>query len=579
MRTPRTLALALAALATSIGAVVVPAASTALADVTGAVAPTSVAFTATYENDTSASTTVTLTGSGTGPALVVSGPATISGPDPTSFKVTADHCNGMSLGAGDTCTVSVAAKPQDIGALSGTLVIPDNSPGGEEDVPLTVTGNDPATGLYYKVASTRILDTRSGLGASKRPVKGGSTVHLQVLGRGHVPASGASAVVLNLTVTHTTTGGHVTAFPSGSKQPNVSNINYAKGWTGANLVTVPIGAGGKIDLYNSTGSADLIADVQGWYASSKTVAPSAGVGGAYFPMTPPFRVMDTRSDGNKHEPLPSRYEVEVAVAFDSIDADQIHALAITLTGTGTHANGYLTATQFGADPTRTSTLNLRTGVTTPNLAIVSTVPCSESWCLDPGHAVVVFVVYNGSPRAVDVLADVQGAYIDDSISTLRFHSLAPRRIVDTRISLGTSRLGAKTIRTLAPPTSVAGPDTAVLAANVTAVLPSRQTVITVWPHAGGGPPRVSNLNPRPGVVVATGALIGLGDEQKFSILNNAGTTDVLVDVSGAFDVFPPQAGSGLVGARGRSASGAARGHAVAPVSSRRSAPMRYISGG
>ena len=43
-----------------------------------------------------------------------------------------------------------------------------------------------------------MLDTRIGVDPAKAPVAAGGGVHLQVAGRGGVPASGVSAVALNV---------------------------------------------------------------------------------------------------------------------------------------------------------------------------------------------------------------------------------------------------------------------------------------------------------------------------------------------------------------------------------------------
>src|SRR5690348_1727511 len=51
------------------------------------------------------------------------------------------------------------------------------------------------------VSPKRVLDTRSGLGAPKAAVSPGRALTLQVAGRGGVPSTGASAVVLNVTMT------------------------------------------------------------------------------------------------------------------------------------------------------------------------------------------------------------------------------------------------------------------------------------------------------------------------------------------------------------------------------------------
>src|SRR5436305_383046 len=75
-----------------------------------------------------------------------------------------------------------------------------------------------------------------------------------------VPASGGSAVVLNLTETAgQPPGGYVTVYPDGPKPPLASDLNYVPGASVANLVIVQVGSDGKIALYNgSKGSTDLI---------------------------------------------------------------------------------------------------------------------------------------------------------------------------------------------------------------------------------------------------------------------------------------------------------------------------------
>jgi hypothetical protein len=99
---------------------------------------------------------------------------------------------------------------------------------------------------YVPVTPYRILDTRFGLGFPLRRVNAGEAFTLQLT---DVPA-GSSAVVLNLTVTAPTASGFVTVYPTGVALPNASSINVdAAGQTIANLVTVPIGANGTVDIY------------------------------------------------------------------------------------------------------------------------------------------------------------------------------------------------------------------------------------------------------------------------------------------------------------------------------------------
>ncbi len=81
--------------------------------------------------------------------------------------------------------------------------------------------------------------------------------------------SNATAVVLNVTATNTTSnGGFLTIYPtpaSGSNVPNISDINWNMGNTVANLVVVKIGNNGSINIYNAIGSADVMVDVVGYY--------------------------------------------------------------------------------------------------------------------------------------------------------------------------------------------------------------------------------------------------------------------------------------------------------------------------
>jgi hypothetical protein len=140
----------------------------------------------------------------------------------------------------------------------------------EADLTKPFTVDEPITtpGAMTALAPSRLLDTRSGVGAAKGAVAGGGTVHLQVAGRGGVPASGVSAVVLNVTVTAPVASGFVSAYADGATRPTVSNLNFIKGQTVPNLVVAPVGSNGKVALFNgSGGSLQLIADVSGYFLS------------------------------------------------------------------------------------------------------------------------------------------------------------------------------------------------------------------------------------------------------------------------------------------------------------------------
>ncbi|MDP9984718.1 hypothetical protein J2W14_004145, partial [Pseudarthrobacter oxydans] len=123
-----------------------------------------------------------------------------------------------------------------------------------------LAGTPTVAGAFQPTAPFRALDTRSGA-----PAGADSSVSLQVGGVNGIPAN-VSAVTFNLTVTGPQSYGFAAAYASGTTRPNSSNVNFNAGQTVPNSVTVPVGADGKVALFNrSTGTTNFIADVSGYY--------------------------------------------------------------------------------------------------------------------------------------------------------------------------------------------------------------------------------------------------------------------------------------------------------------------------
>jgi hypothetical protein len=126
------------------------------------------------------------------------------------------------------------------------------------------------------LAPLRLLDTRTGNGSAKAPLAALHTLSLQVTGRGGVPATGVSAVVLNLTAVSPSTSGYLTAWPHGPVKPLASSLDFTPGRTVPNLVMAPVSSTGVIDIYNgSAGPVNLLADVTGYYLSADLSVPSS----------------------------------------------------------------------------------------------------------------------------------------------------------------------------------------------------------------------------------------------------------------------------------------------------------------
>ncbi|UYQ63818.1 peptidoglycan recognition protein [Streptomyces peucetius] len=119
---------------------------------------------------------------------------------------------------------------------------------------------------HYNLTPKRLMDTRSGLGVPKAPVGDGGVVTLQVSGVQGVPASGVTAVVLNVTATQPTAPhSYAAVYPDGTARTSASSLNYVQGETVPNLVIVPV-VNGKINFYNWDGTVHLIADITGYFS-------------------------------------------------------------------------------------------------------------------------------------------------------------------------------------------------------------------------------------------------------------------------------------------------------------------------
>ncbi|MDQ2846866.1 MAG: transglycosylase SLT domain-containing protein [Actinomycetota bacterium] len=140
-----------------------------------------------------------------------------------------------------------------------------------------LAGAPTVKGAFQELSPTRLLDTRSGLGAARSPVSRNDALALQVTSAGGILGRGISAIALNVTVTNARGTGWMAAYPSGQRQPQTSNLQFVPGQTVANLVVVPVGADGKVVLANgSSGAVDVIADIVGVFLdANRTPAPQS----------------------------------------------------------------------------------------------------------------------------------------------------------------------------------------------------------------------------------------------------------------------------------------------------------------
>jgi hypothetical protein len=134
------------------------------------------------------------------------------------------------------------------------------------------------SGFVAAPVPVRVLSTRDGVGAGKSKMPKNGTVSFSLPS---APA-GASAAVLNVTVTNPKDAGFVTVFPCGQPTPSASNLNFSAGQTIPNLVVVRPGQNNTV-CFTGSSDTDLLADLSGWVTTG------------YVPLAAPTRADDTRN--------------------------------------------------------------------------------------------------------------------------------------------------------------------------------------------------------------------------------------------------------------------------------------------
>jgi hypothetical protein len=345
--------------------------------------------------------------------------------------------SNVNLAAGQTAPNAVVVKLGTDGKISLFVA------SGSADLIVDVAGWFPESSGLVPGVPRRLLDTRpggatfDGQGAGGGPLGARGVRDVQVDGRGFVAAPEGSAAVFNVTGTNSTGGTFLTAWPTGQARPLASNLNLVRGTTRPNLVVVPVGAGGKVSLYNNVGSSDVVVDLL-------AVIPA---GSGIHPLTP-ARLLDTRpgqttTDGGYAGTgtlSPRESRVLPVAGRGGVPAEDVAAVAVNITGISPTTSTYVTVWPDGARPT-TSNLNLAPQEIRAGFAIVG---------LGADGALRLYNNGGSTHLAVDILGYVEAGQAEDSTQVVPAGTavLGQSDITSTSAGSGTTRL------TLAPGTPV-----------------------------------------------------------------------------------------------------------------------------
>jgi hypothetical protein len=362
---------------------------------------------------------------------------------------------------------------------------------------------------YVPAGPVRVLDTRARVGVTTTtPVAPGGTLSLPLIGTKGIPATGVTAVVLNVTVTQPTDSGYLTIYDHGQARPLASNLDWVKGKTIANQVVVSV-ASGTIDFYNSLGTVHVIADLLGYY--------TAGAGSSLTPVGP-TRLLDTRAALGvpTTTAVAPHATVTLPVAgAGGVPAAGVTAVVLNVTVTRPTTSGFLTVYPDGQPRPLASSLNWAKGKTIPNLVVVPIVNGKVNF-------------YNGSSGTVHIIADLSGYY---SAGTGSYLPVNPLRILQM------TSIGAYDQLVLTDDWKKSFTDTptnvTALVLNVTVSSRWASGFLTVYPDSQPRP-LASNLNWVTGETIPNLVVVPVVNGKVVLYNGSPGVTEAIVDIAGYF---------------------------------------------
>jgi hypothetical protein len=312
---------------------------------------------------------------------------------------------------------------------------------GRTDLIVDVAGWFPESSGLVPGVPRRLMDTRAGQstfdgqGAGGGPLGVHGVREVQVDGRGFVATPDGSAAVLNVTGTNPTGGTFLTAWPAGQPRPVASNLNLVSGATSPNLVVVPVGAGGRVSLYNNAGTSDVVVDLLAVIPAGSSIHPLI-----------PARLLDTRAGQTTTDggyagtgALGPRESLVLPVAGrGGVPAQNVAAVAVNITGISPTTSTYVTTWPSGTRP-NASNLNLVPREIRAGFAIVG---------LGGDGALRLYNNTGSTDLAVDVLGYVEAGQAEASTQVIP----AGAAVLGQSDIAGTSVSGAVTHLTLVPGT-------------------------------------------------------------------------------------------------------------------------------
>jgi hypothetical protein len=392
-------------------------------------------------------------------------------------------------------TLSSSSRHGPARPVTGSVLVLPPTP------PAATSGSvTPAAGRFVPLPPARLLDTRS---AGRQPLGPNGRVDLTVLGRGGVPATGVTAVVLSIGAACSADNSQLSAWPAGA--PGLAGpvqLVPAAGTVQGGTV-VPVGIGGAISLGNRAGVLDVVVDVVGYYSS--------GSGSGLHP-TAPVRVFDAGA-ARPGWLQPGTARSVSLPTLAGLAPGSITAVLAEVTVYRPDRAGTLAVYPDGSSDAGTTSMIYPAGRT------------SEVLVHSGVHAGRLTLRVRGGPARV--LVDVVGVF---GAGGTGFTPVAATRVLDTRPAAALTGGVARSVP-VAGVGAVPANATAVLAL-VTTVQPATELVVTAWP-AGVARPGQASVSAPGGQTRSAAALVPIGTAGAISVQATSGT-HLVIDVLGYY---------------------------------------------
>ena len=377
---------------------------------------------------------------------------------------------------------------------------------------------------FTAVNPTVALNTAT---APASPIAANGGTKTVTLGTGQGVASGATAVVLNVTVSGSTAAGKITVYPAGVTKPSTEHLNFLSGASVSNQVVVPLGTGanaGKIVLHNSaTSTAQLVVHVVGYYKPDT---------GTYFTATNKRALQTSTAPAT---PLAAAETRTIQIGGATTPALGIPgaatAVVLNVSVTSATASGYLTVFPKGGIKPGVKSVNFSPSKITTNLVTVAV-----GTGLANGGGISIY----NSAGSTNVTVDVVGYY--SSVATgSRFFPLNPTRTANTvdgtggvtagKIATGTSQSFRVASRSTVPASGVKS-----VVYNLT--MSGQTATATMQTYPQGGVRLYNSLTGYANTPVSLCGISLLGYTSPalggLSVYNFGGSANAAVDLAGYF---------------------------------------------